>query len=83
MKVSLIAIHGNGNYGSVLQTMTTQLCLEEEGLQVEVVDYRPERYSVNGLLKRLRTKNKYFSDPIFYRVAQLMMLPSYLKKVRI
>lgn len=45
MKVSLVTLHRVFNYGSFLQTYALQTYLQKMGYEVEVVDYKPERFS--------------------------------------
>lgn len=51
---SLITIHVGFNFGSVLQTIATVRILESLGLNVSVIDYRPDRV----------TTKRYFSDAL-------------------
>ena len=58
MKIDVITLHRVRNYGSSLQTLATQMFLNELGCEAEIIDYYPERYSSKGLLKRLKNKSK-------------------------
>lgn len=80
MKIALITLHRIVNYGSVLQTYATQFILEKMGHTVEVVDYCDERMTLMGMLRRIKTKRIALSKPIVCQIAQLVMLPSYIKR---
>ncbi len=80
MKIALITLHRIVNYGSVLQTYATQKTLESLGHQVEVIDYFDERMTILGMLKRIKNKKKVLQNPLVGFIAQIVMLPSYLKR---
>ena len=79
-KIDVITIHRNCNYGSVLQTYATQRILEELGFQTEIIDYYREQDKIAGQLKRLKAKSAKLSNRFFLYGAQVIMLPSYIKK---
>ncbi len=83
MKVALITLHRIVNFGSVLQAYATQKILENLGQKVEIIDYIDERMTMLGMLKRLKTKKKILKNPIVCLFAQLVMLPSYLKRFHV
>lgn len=80
MKIGLITLHRIVNYGSVLQTYATQETLKKLGQQVEVIDYFDERMTMLGMLRRIKNKKKVLRNPLVCFVAQIVMLPSYLKR---
>ena len=81
MKIDVITLHRVRNYGSSLQTLATQMFLNELGCETEIIDYYPERYSSKGLLKRLKNKSKKLgSNPILLLMAKIAIAPSYYKK---
>ena len=81
MKIDVITLHRVRNYGSSLQTLATQMFLNELGCEAEIIDYYPERYSSKGLLKRLKNKSrKLGSNPILLLMAKIAIAPSYYKK---
>ncbi|MBS7130554.1 polysaccharide pyruvyl transferase family protein [Clostridium sp.] len=45
MKIGMVTLHRVFNYGSVLQTYALQQYLKSMGHEVEVIDYKPERFS--------------------------------------
>lgn len=45
MKIGMVTLHRVFNYGSVLQTYALQEYLKSMGHDVEVIDYKPERFS--------------------------------------
>lgn len=51
MKISLITLHAIKNYGSVLQTMATQMMFESYGYEVEVINYIREDSLDKNLMK--------------------------------
>ena len=81
MKIDVITLHRVRNYGSSLQTLATQMFLNELGCETEIIDYYPERYSSQGLLKRLKNKSKKLgSNQILLLMAKIAIAPSYYKK---
>ena len=81
MKIDVITLHRVRNYGSSLQTLATQMFLNELGCEAEIIDYYPERYSSKGLLRRLKNKSrKLGSNPILLLMAKIAIAPSYYKK---
>lgn len=81
MKIELITLHRVRNYGSSLQTLATQLFFEENGFDVEVIDYYQGRYSSLGLLKRLKNKSKRLENNVaMLLAAQIAISFSYIKK---
>lgn len=42
MRIGLLTFHCAHNYGAILQTLATLTFLKKKGLEVEVVDYRPD-----------------------------------------
>ena len=81
MKIDVITLHRVRNYGSSLQTLATQMFLNELGCEAEIIDYYPERYSSKGLLKRLKNKSKKLgSYSILLLMAKIAIVPSYYKK---
>lgn len=79
-KIEIITLHRARNYGSILQAYALQEYIKENGFEVELIDYYPERYHTKGLLKRLKNKSPKFKNPILLLVAKCLILPSYLKK---
>lgn len=81
MKIDLITLHRVRNYGSSLQTVATQMFFEKNDIDVEVIDYYPERYTSFGLLKRLKYKSdKLKKNPILLLAARMIISVSYIKK---
>lgn len=81
MKIEIITLHRVRNYGSSLQTLATQNYIEKLGLESEVLDYYPSRYTSLGLLKRLKNKSdKLAKSKILLTIAQMVISISYLKK---
>ena len=60
MKISLITLHRIYNYGSVLQAYASQVVLEQQGYEVEIVDYITQQRT----LKRI-----FFSTPSNLRMS--------------
>ena len=84
MKVSVITLHRVRNYGSSLQTLATQSFFEKMGLDVEIIDYYPDRYTSLGLLKRLKHKSKTLEkNIILLTCARMIISVSYVKKKNI
>ncbi len=82
-KIELITLHRVKNYGSVLQAYATQEMLIKLGHSVEVIDYYPERYTMFGMLKRIKNQNKYLRKSFFLRVvARIVIIPSYFLRFR-
>ena len=80
-KIDIITLHRIVNYGSVLQAYATQYVFRKKGLEVEFIDYYPERMHLKGMLKRIKNKNEKFKKNILLRnLARLIMIPSYLKR---
>lgn len=80
-KIDIITLHRTVNYGSVLQAYATQQVLMKMGYDVEIIDYYPERLHMNGMLKRIKNKSKYFKKSFVLRnIARLVIFPSYLKR---
>ncbi len=80
-KIDIITLHRTVNYGSVLQAYATQQVLMKMGYDVEIIDYYPERLHMNGMLKRIKNKSKYFKKNFVLRnIARLVIFPSYLKR---
>lgn len=80
MKIDVITLHRAENYGSVLQTLALQVKLEGLGHNVHILDYYPERFTNNGLLRRLRNKSDKLKNPIFLLAAKILIYPSYIRK---
>mgnify|MGYP004652264745 FL=1 len=80
MKIAVITLHRIVNYGSVLQAYATQRIFEKLGQKVEIIDYFDERMTMFGMLKRLKNKKKALRNPLICFFAQMVMLPSYLKR---
>lgn len=72
MNVSLITIHVGNNFGSVLQTIASCKILEDMGLHVTVVNYRPDRVSFKNYVK-----GAFSSLPKL--IWRIIFLPIYLK----
>lgn len=51
MKILTITIHNVPNFGSVLQTLATQMLFEREGCSIETIDYCPPRLRLKNRLK--------------------------------
>lgn len=80
-KIDVITLHRIVNYGSVLQAYATQKIFEEKGLDVEFIDYYPERMHLLGMLKRIKNKNEKFKKNIILRnVARTIIFPSYIQR---
>lgn len=62
MKLSLITMQGVYNYGSALQTYASQRVFERLGLEVEVVDYYPERMRGYGTIQQLYRDAMHFHN---------------------
>lgn len=71
MNVSLITIHVGNNFGSVLQTIASCKILEDLGLNVTVVNYRPDRVTFKNYVK-----GAFSSLPKF--IWRVIFLPIYL-----
>ena len=56
MKVSIITLHAMHNPGSVFQAYALQKYLEEQGNEVEIIDYRPEYIYTEGHGMKFWTK---------------------------
>lgn len=81
MKIDVITLHRVRNYGSSLQTLATQNIFNKLGVESEIIDYYPERYSSWGLLKRLDSKSaKLRNNRILSFLAKIAIAPSYFKK---
>lgn len=80
MKVDIITLHRAQNYGSVLQALALQKKIEELGAQAFIIDYYPERYTNNGLLRRLKAKSPKFKNPLLLLAAKMLIYPSYIRK---
>lgn len=80
-KIDIITLHRIVNYGSVLQAYATQKVFEEKGLDVEFIDYYPERMHLLGMLKRIKNKNEKFKKNVILRnIARIVMFPSYIQR---
>ena len=82
-KIEIITLNRIVNYGSVLQTFALQKKIEDLGYEAEVIDYFPERMTMMGMLKRIKGKNKILKKPLFYTIARILMIPSYIKRFSI
>lgn len=80
MKIAIITLHRIVNYGSVLQAYATQRVFEKLGQKVEFIDYFNERMTLFGMLKRLKNKKKMLRNPLICFFAQIVMLPSYIRR---
>ena len=48
MKIGIVTLHRVRNYGSVLQAYALVRLLREEGQNVEIIDYIPERFRLRS-----------------------------------
>ncbi len=82
MKIGIITLHRARNYGSVLQTLALQEKIKDKGVDVEILDYYPDRYHNVGLLKRLKGKSKRFEKNFVALFAcRCIIFISYIKKM--
>ena len=80
-KVEIITLQRVANYGSVLQAYATQKIIEEFGYNAELINYKPSRMTMKGMLSNLKNKNKLLKKSIIIRTGvRLIMLPSYIKR---
>ncbi|MBQ7410041.1 MAG: polysaccharide pyruvyl transferase family protein [Clostridia bacterium] len=80
-KINIITLHRIVNYGSVLQAYATQKVFENKNLDVEFIDYYPERMHMLGMLKRIKNKSQKFKKNIILRnIARVIMIPSYIQR---
>ena len=56
--VSIITLHYINNYGSVLQSLATQVFFENMGFKAEIVDIVRENYKFDALLESVRNNMK-------------------------
>lgn len=72
MKIDIITMHRVFNYGSVLQTYALSRYLEEQGYEVEIIDYIPKRFRTKEVLFYVNpSRNKSFVHKLFYIIVSL------------
>lgn len=78
MKVALITRHAVFNYGSLLQTIATQQCLEKLGHSCQVIDYCRQDEDYRKIASVLLTKNPKWNQNILTRgVYRLLQSPKF------
>ena len=85
-KVGVITFHRADNYGAVLQTYATQYCLNEQGIEVDIIDYRsPKLEESYKLFDFRRGRNSIHCIKIFLhdltRIPRKMKFNSFRKKL--
>lgn len=68
MKIGIITMHSARNYGAVLQTYALQNILENEGNEVEIINYRNDKQTILGYLFNINPK---FQKNIFTKTVYL------------
>lgn len=82
-KIGIITLHRTTNYGSVLQAYALQETIKGLGYETRIIDYRPTRYKMLGMLRGLRNKNDLLKNHFIMRVAvRAILLPSYILRFR-
>ena len=61
MKIDIITLHNVKNYGSVLQSLATQIILEKKGYEVEFINYYRKNLIDSNILKNNLNNSKFFS----------------------
>ena len=80
-KVEIITLQRVPNYGSVLQAYATEEVVESLGYDVELINYKPSRMKISGMLKNIKEKSGLLKKSILVRsIARVIMLPSYIKR---
>lgn len=82
-KVGIITLHRSANYGSVLQAYALQEKIESLGYKVNIIDYKPVRYTIRSMLKGIKNKSELLRKNFLARtVARLIIFPSYILRFR-
>ncbi len=82
-KVGVITLHRVTNYGSVLQTYALQETIKKLGYDVEIIDYRPHRITMMGMLKGLKNKKSILQKSLIIRTGvRIIMIPSYVLRFK-
>ncbi len=64
MKVAIITLHAIDNYGSVLQTYATEKLFQQQGCEVETINYIRETAVLDSVWKILKAKNLSYKQKI-------------------
>lgn len=77
LKIGIISTHRQTNWGSVLQCYALQKALANQGFVAEYIDYYPDDVTVEGRLRTLKGKSRYFKNPLAYAIAKYVFGISY------
>lgn len=79
MKIGIITMQGICNYGSVLQSLATQIIFEQSGFDVTIFNYLRDNSTISNILKKTTKK-----DGLLKAFAKkLILLPSLYKQRRV
>lgn len=80
MKIDVITLHNARNYGSVLQSLATQITLERKGYDVEFINYYRNNLISENILKNNLENSKFFSRNFITRFIGKIILPKTINK---
>ena len=76
MDIKIITRHAPSNYGSLLQTIATQIILERWGHTCEIIDYiRDDEQGLKGAMTALKGKREWNNNPLTKMVYLLLRYP--------
>ncbi len=80
MKIDIITLHNVKNYGSVLQSLATQIILEKKGYEVEFINYYRKNLIDSNILKNNLNNSKFFSKNFITKLIGKIILPKTINK---
>lgn len=80
MKIDVITLHNVRNYGSVLQSLATQIILEKKGYDVEFINYYRKNLIDENILKNYLENSKFFSKNYLTKLIGKIVLPKTIHK---
>ena len=84
MKAALITYHQVYNYGSSLQAYATKKTIENNGCEVEIINYVPERFRNYGSIRQTYQEKAYYNkNPLKCLLITLFCMPSRRKQKRV
>lgn len=84
MKIDIITLHNVKNYGSVLQSLATQIILEKKGYEVEFINYYRKNLIDENILKDNLENSKFFSlNPITKLIGKIILPKTINKQIKV
>ena len=80
MKIDIITLHNVKNYGSVLQSLATQIIFEKKGYEVEFINYYRKNLIDSNILKNNLNNSKFFSKNFITKLIGKIILPKTINK---